>query len=230
MNEVLLNRLHSLNGKKGLLKIAYAGEVAFTRRRSSSSPAVACCRETDEDAFQRAITESDFTVHFHEGHLLDGHSTMRVSGHYISAIDCERPQGLEGAMTNTLAGASRPRRVVILGAGASFHAGYPLAAVMGHDLAAWISTLPDDSEHHWCLQEIKRTYGTLDDFETILADLMTCPPGSIAESIGVSRPYVLSSLKEAIRGHFDTIRAKPTPLYDRLADLVSSARRRGYYF
>jgi hypothetical protein len=46
---------------------------------------------------------------------------------------------------------------------------------------------------------------------------MTCPPGSKAESLGISRPYVLSGLKEAIRGHFEVIRSTPTPLYDKLA-------------
>ena len=145
---------------------------------------------------------------------------MRVSGRYISAIHSDdHPKGRKS--TIIFAGAPKPRRVIVLGAGASRHAGYPLAAPMGHCLAAWISTLPADSEHHWCLQELTRTYGPLDNFETILADLMTCLPGSPAESLGVvSRPLVLSGLKEAIRGYFNTIRSKPTPLYDRLAALV----------
>jgi len=68
-------------------------------------------------------------------------------------------------------------RVFVLGAGASFHAGYPLAAEMGKRLAAWIDTLPSDHQYRSCLNQIADLYGTLDDFETILADLMTCTPG-----------------------------------------------------
>ncbi len=112
-------------------------------------------------------------------------------------------------------------RVVVLGAGASYDAGYPLAAQMGKCLAAWINTLPSESEHHWCLQEIANTYGTLDNFETILADLMTCPDGSKAEALGGCRPYVLSGLKQAITEHFAAIRvAASTALYDGLAGVL----------
>jgi hypothetical protein len=205
MNEVLLARLHSLNGKTGLLKVAKAGQVAFTF--VETHPPAQLPADTNENAFQRAIAESEFTVYFHEGDILDGRDTMRVSGRYISAIHSEQPRGGK-------------RRVVVLGAGASFHAGYPLAAGMGHCLATWINTLPADSEHHRCLQEITRTYGALDDFETILADLMTCRAGSKAEGLGTSRPYVLNGLKEAIRDHFAAIRSAPTVLYDQLAELL----------
>jgi hypothetical protein len=216
MNEVLLNRLYNLSGKKGILKVAHAGEVAFTF--VEIHPPAQLPSDTDENAFQLAITESDFTVYFHEGDVLDGRDTMRVSGRHISAIHSEEP-GRKNKMAHT-AGAPTPRRVVVLGAGASYHARYPLAAAMGHCLAAWINTLPADSEHHWCLQEITRTYGALDDFETILADLVTCPAGSKADGLGTSRPYVLNGLKEAIRDHFATIRSAPTLLYDRLAALL----------
>jgi hypothetical protein len=84
MNELLLNRLHNLNGKTGLLKVANAGEVAITF--VEIHPPAQLPAETDENAYQRAITESDFTVYFHKGDVLDGHDTMRVSGRHISAI------------------------------------------------------------------------------------------------------------------------------------------------
>ena len=87
MNEVLLDRLHNLKGKKGLLKIAHAGEVEFTF--GEIHPPAHLPADTDENAFQRAITESDFTVYFHEGDVLDGRDTMRVSGQYISSIHSE---------------------------------------------------------------------------------------------------------------------------------------------
>jgi len=111
-------------------------------------------------------------------------------------------------------------RVFVLGAGASFHAGYPLAAEMGKRLAAWVETLPPDHQYRSWLKQIDDLYGTLDDFETILADLMTSTPGSPAASVGLARPYLLGDLKEAIRDHFDAIRSAPTELYNGLVRLL----------
>ncbi len=111
-------------------------------------------------------------------------------------------------------------RVFVLGAGASRHAGYPLAAGLGKSLAAWIETLPAADEHRVCLKQIADLYGALDDFESILADLMTCPPGSPAEALGSTRPYLLSELQEAIRDYFDSIRSAPATLYDELARIL----------
>jgi hypothetical protein len=70
------------------------------------------------------------------------------------------------------------------------------------------------------LEQIVGVYGGMDNFESILADLTTCPPGSGAAALGVARPYVLSNLKEAIRDHFDSIRSTPAPLYDGLASVL----------
>jgi hypothetical protein len=38
--------------------------------------------------------------------------------------------------------------------------------------------------------------------------------------MGVTRPYLLSDLKEALRNYFDSIRSAPAPLYDRLARVL----------
>lgn len=111
-------------------------------------------------------------------------------------------------------------RVFVLGAGASLHAGYPLAAAMGNCLAAWIDTLPPEHQYRSCLEQIAELYGGLENFESILADLMTAAPGSRAASLGVTRPYLLSDLKEALRDHFDFIRSAPAPLYDKLARVL----------
>jgi hypothetical protein len=111
-------------------------------------------------------------------------------------------------------------RVFVLGAGASHDAGYPLAAEMGKGLAAWITTLSSEHKYRSCLDQIAGLYGELDDFEAILADLMTCPPGSRAAGLGVKLPYLLSDLKEALRDYFDTIRSTPAPLYDKLARVL----------
>jgi hypothetical protein len=111
-------------------------------------------------------------------------------------------------------------RVVVLGAGASRHAGYPLAAEMGNCLAAWINTLSCEHQYRLCLAQITKLYGGLGNFETILADLVTATPGSRAAGLGVRRPYLLSDLKEALRDHFDSIRSTPAPLYDGLARVL----------
>ena len=111
-------------------------------------------------------------------------------------------------------------KVFVLGAGASLHAGYPLAAEMGNRLESWIDTLPAKSRYRGCLNQIKDVYGSLDDFESILADLMTFAPGSKAATLGPRRPDLLNNLKEAIRDYFDEIRSKPALLYDELARVL----------
>lgn len=111
-------------------------------------------------------------------------------------------------------------RVFVLGAGASLHAGYPLAAQMGNCLAAWINTLPLEHRYRSRLEQVSELYGGLEDFERILADLMTTTPGSRASNLGVKPPYLLSGLKEALRDYFDSIRSAPAPLYDLLARVL----------
>ena len=91
---------------------------------------------------------------------------------------------------------------------------------MGKCLAAWIDTLPPEHQYRSCLEQIAELYGGLENFESILADLMTAAPGSRAASLGVTRPYLLSDLKEALRDHFDSIRSAPAPLYDNFARVL----------
>lgn len=108
-------------------------------------------------------------------------------------------------------------RVFVLGAGASLHAGYPLAAEMGKCLAAWIETLSADHPYQGDFARVVDLYGSLDNFEYILEDLMTCPPGSPASALGASRFYLLHNLQEAVHDYFDVIRSMPAPLYDGLS-------------
>jgi hypothetical protein len=76
----------------------------------------------------------------------------------------------------------------ILGAGASAHAAYPLASRLLHALSDWLDQ-KDESEH-WVagcrnrIVQVRETFGSLDDFEGILAKLeeygdkrvrMSCP-------------------------------------------------------
>jgi hypothetical protein len=109
-------------------------------------------------------------------------------------------------------------RVYVLGAGASIHAKYPLAAALGTSLAAWIETLPPEHNYRFRLSQIVDGYGPLDNFEAVLADLMTCAPRSIAAGFPpVMRQNLITDVTQAIREYFDTIRTGPASLYDRLA-------------
>ena len=111
-------------------------------------------------------------------------------------------------------------RVFVLGAGASLHAGYPLAAQMGNCLRAWIETLPPEHRYRSCLEQVSKLYGGLEDFERILADLMTDAHGSRSVNLGVTRRDLLSGLTEALHDYFDSIRSAPAPLYDNLARVL----------
>lgn len=112
-------------------------------------------------------------------------------------------------------------RVFVLGAGASHHAGYPLAAEIGNSLAAWIETLPSDHQCRDSLTRIIDVYGARDDFEKILADLITRAPGSPAARLREMRHSLLiNNLQDAITEHFQAIRSAPTVLYDRLARII----------
>jgi hypothetical protein len=83
-NVDIRSRVQNLIGKHGLVKIKEAGEVGFTFvavHLGTNLPA-----NGDDNALQRAITQSEFTVEFDEGVLLDGSKRKVISGQYISLI------------------------------------------------------------------------------------------------------------------------------------------------
>ena len=102
----------------------------------------------------------------------------------------------------------------VLGAGASLHAGYPLARDLGNDLLDWLRlgklqhTLTD---HCGNIQQVHDLYGTLDNLERILTDLRDPDPTSPATAIG---PAVRSCLLDSF------LISIPEYFYDRL--LLSS--------
>ncbi len=116
-------------------------------------------------------------------------------------------------------------RVFILGAGASFHAGYPLAASMGEKLAIWVETLAPDHPFRNLIQQLKDRYGDLGNFEAVLENLMVSSSEKTDEvrlDFESCKPYLLSELQEALRTYFDVIRLSPTSLYDQLAEEVQA--------
>jgi hypothetical protein len=79
------SRLSKLVGKEGLLTTT-GGEFRFTFLVIHPPAKLPSEPSDDEDAFQRAVSQSEFTVRFKEGILIDGSNTKRVSGMYISKI------------------------------------------------------------------------------------------------------------------------------------------------
>jgi hypothetical protein len=112
-------------------------------------------------------------------------------------------------------------KIFVLGAGASFHAGYPLASTMGAALEEWTNSNSEAASYQSTLSEIRQRYGNLDDFESILEDLMT-PRAEHKSSFEIQRPYLLSNLQEALRLQFEAIRSHPAALYDRLAEVTAA--------
>src|SRR6266566_1500453 len=78
----------------------------------------------------------------------------------------------------------------VLGAGASFHAGYPLAGDLGNCLYAWVkANVPSNDFWRGCIEELHEAYGGLGDIESILTDLDGCPrtrPRKTLEVVGMS--------------------------------------------
>lgn len=106
----------------------------------------------------------------------------------------------------------------VLGAGASRHAGYPLASNLGTDLRKWIhDTQTADSEHRIHIDQIHELYGGLGNIEEILTDLNEHLDGSRAATLESHiRPYLLSDFRESIREFFNGIREQPAGHYRRL--------------
>jgi hypothetical protein len=77
----MFSRLNGLIGKDGILNTR-AGEFRFTFL--VVHPSAKLASETDEDAFQLAVTQSEFTVQFSGGTMIDGRNTKKVSGFHIS--------------------------------------------------------------------------------------------------------------------------------------------------
>src|SRR5579862_2758944 len=72
----------------------------------------------------------------------------------------------------------------VLGAGASYHAGYPLAGQLGEALNYWVlDNRPTNYVWRGCVEELYKLYGGFQDLESILTELDECPPGSRAATL-----------------------------------------------
>jgi hypothetical protein len=107
----------------------------------------------------------------------------------------------------------------ILGAGASLHAGYPLAGQLGSALYNWVSHKKLEHDIYRARIEIARgIYGGLPDLEQILTELDECPPNSRAAKLRMSeRGYIRQALLISIPEFFNDLRRNRSPLYDQWA-------------
>lgn len=103
----------------------------------------------------------------------------------------------------------------VLGAGASYHAGYPLAADLGKRLHDWISrNIPEGNFWRGCIEELHELYGGLEDIESILTELDERPPGSRAATLTGN---IRASVKVCIPEFFNALRKAQALLYDQMA-------------
>jgi hypothetical protein len=107
----------------------------------------------------------------------------------------------------------------VLGAGASHHAGYPLASRLGAELFDWISHVgPGFQMFRPSVEMLHELYGGLEDFEQILTELDECAPNSRAATLkSTERGFIRQALEHSVPGFFNQIRGQPAPLYGQLA-------------
>jgi hypothetical protein len=103
----------------------------------------------------------------------------------------------------------------VLGAGASVHAGYPLAADLGNKLRAWTSRNRPEGYDYWTgIDELHALYGGLGNIEEILTDLDDPPSGSRASGLDPSvRERLLRNFLVALREFFDHLSMGHATLY-----------------
>jgi hypothetical protein len=107
----------------------------------------------------------------------------------------------------------------VFGAGASRHAGYPLASELGDALFNWVSrNRPEDYFLRVSLEKLKVLYPDLTDLEQILTELDECPENSRAASLtNVERASLAGNFRYSVPEFFNALRQPSAPLYDQLA-------------
>jgi hypothetical protein len=109
----------------------------------------------------------------------------------------------------------------ILGAGASKHAGYPLAPELGQDLLDWLRQKTDPILRTYAeyMREVREAYGDLGDIEQIIFDLDNADHASPAEGIDrTRRKKIPQAIRYSVAEFFyDILSSHPSPLYSQLS-------------
>ncbi|MGO9272645.1 MAG: hypothetical protein ACLQOO_20825 [Terriglobia bacterium] len=109
--------------------------------------------------------------------------------------------------------------VYVLGAGASRHAGYPLASQMATELFAWMRKFPADSIYPHIVEKLLNRFGSNPDIEDVITDLQESVIKNLEDR------YEYHQLREcrnrlvyASREWFRQIHTRPAPGYASFAD------------
>src|SRR5437667_7759847 len=109
----------------------------------------------------------------------------------------------------------------IFGAGASFHAGYPLASKLGSALAKWVKeSKPINHDYQILTEQAVERYGNLDNFEELLTGIdrrLSDLPASGMEEERVLLATLRSGLERAICDFFNEIRQNKAEAYEHFA-------------
>lgn len=124
-------------------------------------------------------------------------------------------------------------RTFILGAGASVHAGYPLATNLWSAIESWVRvTYPANHMFRSVVDEINTRFDLSKSFELVLTDLdnritrllKTAP---IAPDDNLQKHLLLhlrNQIASMIPSYFNSLRSQPADLYDIFADQVLAPR------
>jgi hypothetical protein len=108
----------------------------------------------------------------------------------------------------------------VIGAGASLHAGYPLATELGNGLTDWLAANRTEANDLYGenLRLLRKLYGDLHNLEQILTEIEECPPDSIASTMDdIARRNAIRNMRLMIPEYFRSLRERPASLYERLA-------------
>ena len=111
-------------------------------------------------------------------------------------------------------------RVFVLGAGASKHAGYPLACELGARLVEWSTRHPTSGPNpSWeDPSTLKRYFPCLDNLEVIIEKIENATEG---DSFYSARGSMLAGIMETLDAYFEEIRLAGNPsLYREFAQKV----------
>ncbi|MGB6875302.1 MAG: hypothetical protein WBD87_04650 [Candidatus Acidiferrales bacterium] len=112
-------------------------------------------------------------------------------------------------------------RTFIFGAGASVHAGYPLATDLWHGMASWSrTTSSEDSIFRAAADMLTAKFDVSKSFELVLTDLdnriksLTASPTGSKDNF---EKHLLMQLREAVKGmiprYFNSLRSEPAEIY-----------------
>lgn len=116
------------------------------------------------------------------------------------------------------------KTVFVLGAGASRHAGYPLASTMGHEMLEWMSKREDDLK--FTAEFVREQFGSSPNIEDVITELDSHVEAKANATTLEERlshtPYAveLGQVRKALPMWFEEIHNDPAPAYAIFAERV----------